>query len=67
MKPALIKTIEELKPLDKPAGVIAGWVHKTTRSDVVKNTLTGTWLGHPLHPMLTDVPIGAWSMASVLD
>ncbi len=34
---------------------------------VVKNFLHGTWLGHPLHPVLTDVPIGAWSAALVLD
>ncbi len=32
-----------------------------------RNFLHGTWLGHPLHPALTDVPIGAWSLAVVLD
>ena len=25
----------------------------------LKNALHGTWLGHPLHPVLTDVPLGA--------
>jgi len=25
----------------------------------IKNFLNGTWLGHPLHAVLTDVPIGA--------
>jgi nitrite reductase/ring-hydroxylating ferredoxin subunit/uncharacterized membrane protein len=29
--------------------------------------LHGTWLGHPLHAVLTDVPIGSWSAAAVLD
>jgi len=33
----------------------------------VKDALSGTWLGHPLHPMLTDVAIGAWTSAFVLD
>jgi len=33
----------------------------------VKNFLHGTWLGHPLHSVLTDVPIGAWTAALVLD
>ena len=33
----------------------------------IKNFLNGTWLGHPLHPVLTDIPIGAWTMAVVLD
>ncbi len=33
----------------------------------VKNFLHGTWLGHPLHPVLTDVPLGAWTAALALD
>lgn len=33
----------------------------------IKNFLHGTWLGHPLHPVLTDIPIGAWTSAAVLD
>ncbi len=32
-----------------------------------KNLLNGTWLGHPLHPVLTDVPIGAWTVTVLLD
>jgi nitrite reductase/ring-hydroxylating ferredoxin subunit/uncharacterized membrane protein len=33
----------------------------------VRNLAHGSWLGHPLHPMLTDVVIGAWSSALLLD
>lgn len=33
----------------------------------IRNALHGTWLGHPLHPVLTDVPLGAWTAALVLD
>lgn len=29
--------------------------------------LHGSWLGHPLHPVLTDLPVGMWSAAAVLD
>ncbi|HEX2229948.1 MAG TPA: Rieske 2Fe-2S domain-containing protein [Candidatus Binatia bacterium] len=29
--------------------------------------LHGSWLGHPLHVVLTDVPIGSWTAAAVLD
>jgi nitrite reductase/ring-hydroxylating ferredoxin subunit/uncharacterized membrane protein len=32
-----------------------------------RDALHGTWLGHPLHPVLTDVPIGAWTSALALD
>jgi len=33
----------------------------------VKNALHGTWMGHPLHPAITDVPLGAWTAALVFD
>jgi nitrite reductase/ring-hydroxylating ferredoxin subunit/uncharacterized membrane protein len=33
----------------------------------VKNWLNGVWLGHPLHPALTDAAIGAWSTGAMLD
>jgi nitrite reductase/ring-hydroxylating ferredoxin subunit/uncharacterized membrane protein len=32
-----------------------------------KNALHGVWLGHPLHPVFTDVPLGAWTTALALD
>src|SRR5207249_5088649 len=33
----------------------------------VKDFLNGTWLGHPLHPALSDAPIGAWLTGALLD
>ncbi|HEY7122807.1 MAG TPA: Rieske 2Fe-2S domain-containing protein [Ktedonobacterales bacterium] len=33
----------------------------------IKDFLHGTWLGHPLHPALTDVPTGAWTASFILD
>ncbi len=32
-----------------------------------KDFLHGKWLGHALHPVLTDIPIGAWTAALALD
>src|SRR3954447_3972881 len=32
-----------------------------------RNFLHGVWLGHPLHPVLTDIPVGAWTAAVILD
>lgn len=29
--------------------------------------MRGSWLGHPLHPLVVTVPIGAWVCAAVLD
>jgi uncharacterized membrane protein len=34
---------------------------------LVKEALKGGWLGHPLHPVFVDTPIGAWTTALVLD
>jgi len=33
----------------------------------LKTFMHGTWLGHPLHPVLTDIPIGAWTLAVLFD
>lgn len=35
--------------------------------DRVSNVLHGTWLGHPVHPALTSVPIGAVTTAVAMD
>ncbi|HTL43184.1 MAG TPA: Rieske 2Fe-2S domain-containing protein [Vicinamibacterales bacterium] len=56
--------------IDKAAKPVEKAVHGLFESEggrVAKDTLNGTWLGHPLHPVLTDVPIGAWMMAQVFD
>jgi len=51
---------ESLQP--KMNGLFAGKAGKQ-----IKNTLNGTWLGHPIHPAITDVPVGAWVCTSILD
>src|SRR4051812_32883223 len=33
----------------------------------LKDAAHGVWLGHPLHPVFTDLPIGAWTTALALD
>jgi nitrite reductase/ring-hydroxylating ferredoxin subunit/uncharacterized membrane protein len=33
----------------------------------LRNFLNGTWLGEPVHVVLTDLPIGAWTTAMVFD
>jgi nitrite reductase/ring-hydroxylating ferredoxin subunit/uncharacterized membrane protein len=48
------------KTLTKP-------VAKVLAAGTVKDLLSGTWLGHPAHPLLTDIPIGAWTSAALLD
>ncbi|MFY9809318.1 MAG: Rieske (2Fe-2S) protein [Pseudonocardiaceae bacterium] len=63
----LVRRIERFSPLDKVARPLAGLAAKVVRPRRVRNLLSGTKLGHPVHPMLTDLPIGAWSMSALLD
>jgi uncharacterized membrane protein len=58
--------------LERAAGTAQPIVIKTfkaggTAGRKVKNFLHGAWFGHPLHPALTDVPLGAWTVALVFD
>ena len=53
--------------LDRIAGPTSRWVAALSDNPTLKDTLSGTWLGHPVHPMLTDLPIGFWTSAFVLD
>ena len=67
-----IDLIEEQEWLEKAAHIIQPAIIKTFKAGgesgkSIKNFLHGTWLGHPLHPAITDVPIGAWTAAAVLD
>lgn len=57
-------TSEAIDQVGKPASKA---VAKAVSNRTLKDLLSGTWLGHPLHPLLTDVPIGSWTSAFVLD
>lgn len=41
--------------------------HDNPTGKKLDNFLNGTWLGHPLHPVLTDIPVGAWTVGLTLD
>src|SRR6185295_8282117 len=60
--PAIDQVAEPLSKAVRAAYGAAGPVGQQT-----KNALHGMWLGHPLHPVFTDVPLGAWTTALALD
>ena len=62
-----MKRLEEAEALDQPARMLADVVHAATRPRLVKNALSGTWLGHRFHPAMVPLPIGFWSGALVFD
>jgi nitrite reductase/ring-hydroxylating ferredoxin subunit/uncharacterized membrane protein len=63
----IAKSLEQVDALDGPAEFIASKVRELVPAGPVKDALSGTWLGHALHPVLTDVPIGTWTSALLLD
>lgn len=69
---AIIDAIEKQDWLDTVADTVQPAILNAFKAggeggQKVKNFLHGTWLGHPLHPALTDVPMGAWTVAAVFD
>jgi nitrite reductase/ring-hydroxylating ferredoxin subunit/uncharacterized membrane protein len=63
----LVHRLATAEGLDKVGKPVASKVAEVVGSGPVKDALSGTWMGHPLHPMLTDLPIGFWTSAFVLD
>ena len=63
----LIRGIEDAEEVDRVARPVADLTKRALSSPPVSDALRGRWLGHPAHPMLTDVPIGAWTSAFFLD
>lgn len=63
----LLERIGSLDLLDAPAKAIAKFVRDVKRPPKLTEALSGTWLGHPVHPMLVALPIGTWSSAVLLD
>ena len=60
--------LDRLEWLDDPAGAAQEKIKQAVpRSSPVGEALSGTWLGHPLHPLLTDVVLGSWTSSLVLD
>jgi nitrite reductase/ring-hydroxylating ferredoxin subunit/uncharacterized membrane protein len=63
----VVERVEHASSLDPAADRVRDVVSLAIPNGPRKDLLSGTWLGHPLHPMLTDLPIGFWTSAFVLD
>jgi nitrite reductase/ring-hydroxylating ferredoxin subunit/uncharacterized membrane protein len=63
----IIGAVESAAVLDPVAKTIGKTVRNLLSGGPVKDALSGTWLGHAVHPMLTDVVIGSFTSATLLD
>src|SRR3954471_906090 len=62
----LIDAAESAAVLDGPGKAIGKQVRSLIKQPL-KDALSGTWLGHALHPLLTDVVIGTFLSTTLLD
>jgi len=67
-----IGRVEKASSLDQPGYAAETAIARPAQiagspAGKVGNALHGTWYGHPLHPMLVTLPIGAWTLAFGLD
>jgi nitrite reductase/ring-hydroxylating ferredoxin subunit/uncharacterized membrane protein len=59
--------IERAGVLDRVGDPLTAAIRGALPPGRAKDALSGTWIGHALHPVLTDIPIGAWTSSVVLD
>jgi len=63
----LLTKLEQASGLDRISDPLQRGLHAVFRPRFLRDALHGVWLGHPLHPALASLPLGAWSSAAVLD
>jgi uncharacterized membrane protein len=59
--------LERASVLDGAVGILKPVVRSAIPDGTLRDLLGGKWLGHALHPLLTDVPIGVWTSSLILD
>lgn len=62
-----IDRLERIRALDAPARGLRALSHLVSASKGLRSVLAGEPFGHSAHPMLVQVPIGAWVSAGWLD
>lgn len=62
-----IDRIENVKALDPLIVRTKAVVDKLVRPQWLRDVLHGVPIGHPVHPLGAQLPIGAWASAAVLD
>lgn len=62
-----VDSIERTDALDSPAKKVGKAIRGALGSGSLKDALSGTWFGHAVHPPLTDLVIGSFLSASLLD
>jgi len=59
--------LEDTKALDRPVQALEPTVQAVFGTGTRGSVLRGEWLGHAIHPLLTDLVVGTWTSATLLD
>jgi nitrite reductase/ring-hydroxylating ferredoxin subunit/uncharacterized membrane protein len=62
-----VDRLERAESLDRIAEQLAKVAQPLSARPLLRDVLTGRWLGHSVHPMVVAVPIGCWTGAALLD
>src|SRR3954468_3937847 len=63
----ILDRVADLDAFDKVIEPARRAVLVALKPQALKDFLHGSWLGHPLHPVMVQVPVGSWVSAGVLD
>jgi uncharacterized membrane protein len=63
----LVEQLEDASTLDVPSKRIQAVLDTVLPGGTPRSLLEGRWIGHALHPVLSDVPIGSWTSSVILD
>jgi nitrite reductase/ring-hydroxylating ferredoxin subunit len=62
----MVDRLETVADLDRVGDPLRRGVRAVLRGRI-RDVLHGVWLGHPLHPVAVQLPVGAWMSAAILD
>lgn len=64
---SLLRSAESVSAVDQPADRAANTVERIIGDRAIGSALRGSWLGHPVHPLLVTLPLGSWMTALLFD
>ncbi|MGP4058433.1 DUF2231 domain-containing protein [Mycobacterium sp. 4D054] len=64
---SILRSAESVSAVDRPADRAADTVERLLGNRPLASALRGSWLGHPVHPLMIFLPLGSWTTALLFD